>query len=329
MKSDNSTRRDYLKASGGILATCSVSGCLGILGESSSYPSDEIEWVIPFSQGGGFDQVSRALAEYMPEYLPNDVNIRPRNVTAAAGLKAATTIHRAEPAGYTLGILAHVQTLLHQFNNDVPWEIEEFSYFGAPSSSIYTTVTGTDTSYETIDDLRGAGRIKVGVLRPSGSLAISFNALAEALDISYEFVSGYGGTDELYTAIARGDVDVAQGAVISANDAIEGELGIRPLVVFRREVPDLLADTDVASLSDIGWEELEAIGGEIRACCGPPDMTDGRRQLLEDALTETVDSGEMNAWAENSGNVLNPLTSGEIAEQIETTKQLLPEYRIE
>lgn len=301
---------------------------MGILGESSGYPSNEIEWVIPFSQGGGFDQASRALAEFMPNYLPNDVDIRPKNITAGAGLKAATTIHRAEPDGYTLGMLAHVQTLLHQFNNDVPWEIEEFSYFGAPSSSIYTTVTGTDTPYETVEDLRGADGIKVGVLRPSGSLAISFNALAETLDLSYEFVSGYGGTDELYTAIARGDVDVAQGAAISASDAIEGELGIRPLVVFRREVPSLLADTGVASLSDIDAGELEAVGGEIRGCCAPPDLSDDKREVLEEALTETVDSDEMKEWAENTGNVINPYTTDEIVERIESTKELLPEYRI-
>lgn len=328
MKSDSSSRRDYLRASAGVLATCGISGCLGMLEESSGYPSNEIEWIIPFSQGGGFDQASRALAEFMPKHLPNDVNIRPKNVTAAAGLKAATTIHQAKPTGYTVGMLAHIQTLLHQFNNDVPWKTGEFSYFGAPSTSIYTTVTGTDTPYETIEDLRGADQIKVGVLRPSGSLAISFNALAEKLDISYEFVSGYGGTDELYTAIARGDVDIAQGAAISANDAIEGELGINPLVVFRREVPSILADTDVASLSDIGSEELEAIGGETRGCCGPPNMDESRRKVLEEALTETVNSDEMKEWADSSGNILNPLTPDEITEQIKNANELLPKYRI-
>ena len=72
----------------------------------AEFPERNINIVVPFSPGGGYDAIARATARSMKKFVPKGVNIIVKNVTGAAGRRASVFMYRAKPDGYTI---AHVQ----------------------------------------------------------------------------------------------------------------------------------------------------------------------------------------------------------------------------
>src|SRR5258708_38869502 len=72
---------------------------------AAAYPSKNIQFVIPYAPGGGFDVYPRVVAPVMEKYLPNKVNIVPINIAAGARRRRATQVSRAKAGGYTNGSL--------------------------------------------------------------------------------------------------------------------------------------------------------------------------------------------------------------------------------
>src|SRR5580692_8964220 len=72
---------------------------------AAAFPNKNIQFVIPYAPGGGFDVYVRVIAPVMEKYLPNKVTIVPINVAAGAGSRGVTQLYRSKPDGYTVGIL--------------------------------------------------------------------------------------------------------------------------------------------------------------------------------------------------------------------------------
>src|SRR5690554_3850182 len=68
------------------LAACSSDGDGGGDSDEAWEPTSDIEWIVPYSPGGGYDTYSRGLAQVMVDegILPSGVNILVRNVTPNA-----------------------------------------------------------------------------------------------------------------------------------------------------------------------------------------------------------------------------------------------------
>src|SRR3954471_13140751 len=71
---------------------------------AAEYPARNIQFIIPYAPGGGFDSYVRFIAPVMEHALPRTVSIVPINVTAGSGARGITQLYRSKPDGYTLGI---------------------------------------------------------------------------------------------------------------------------------------------------------------------------------------------------------------------------------
>ena len=85
-------KRGLAFAAAVVLAVSAVAGCSNSLsggsntGESadvSNYPSQEIEWLVPYTAGGSSDQMARLIAKYSKQYLGVDIIIE--NVGGGSG----------------------------------------------------------------------------------------------------------------------------------------------------------------------------------------------------------------------------------------------------
>src|SRR6478672_11630489 len=72
---------------------------------AAAFPTKNIQFVIPYAPGGGFDVYPRVVAPVMEKYLPNKVNIVPINVPSGGGSRGVAQLYRAKADGYTIGIL--------------------------------------------------------------------------------------------------------------------------------------------------------------------------------------------------------------------------------
>src|SRR4051812_6896092 len=71
---------------------------------SSGFPAKNIQFIIPYAPGGGFDSYVRFISPVIEKYLAPSVSIVPINVTAGSGSRGITQLYRAKPDGYTIGI---------------------------------------------------------------------------------------------------------------------------------------------------------------------------------------------------------------------------------
>ncbi len=91
-------RRFILAGAGAALVALSA------LPAAAQFPEKNIDFLIPFGPGGGFDRTVRMIAPFMEKNLPNKVSVLPKNLPGAGGARALATVFRAKPDGYMITI---------------------------------------------------------------------------------------------------------------------------------------------------------------------------------------------------------------------------------
>src|SRR3546814_14642828 len=106
-----------------LLKSLLIALAVGAAGSASaaSWPSRAVDWVVPYSAGGGSDIIARTVGEALQAKLGQTIVVM--NKPGAATIIGATYIERAKPAGYTLGTadsgtLAHNQSLVSNQQHD-------------------------------------------------------------------------------------------------------------------------------------------------------------------------------------------------------------------
>ena len=318
----SASRRTFLRASGALAATGLVGGCIGGSG-GGDYPSEDIRWVVPYSSGGLFDGYSRIVAENMPEFLPNDVNMPVENVTGAGGRTGANEIYRAEPNGYTIGLVNDPGFVIYQLIDETEYDMMEYSYLGRIAYDPHVLVVNPDSELNSVEDLQAADQVVFSAPGLSTNAA-NFAILAgEVLDFNVDFVTGFDGMAEARTAVMRNDVDAALSIVSSAVSSIEdGDL--RALIVFDTEPGDYAPDAP--TIGDLGHEEFGELFRLNWMAAGPPELPDDVLGTLEEAFLETLDSDPVQQWSAENDASINPAGSEDAAAMVEETSTVFEEY---
>lgn len=96
-------RRTFLAGAAAVIAASSFSVSSAFAQDAVDFSGETIEWVIPFSEGGGSDVWARFYAPYLGKYLPGEPNVVVRNVPGGGSITGANEFAaRARPNGLTL-----------------------------------------------------------------------------------------------------------------------------------------------------------------------------------------------------------------------------------
>lgn len=340
-------RRRFLELTGGASAAGLLAGCTGGGGDGGDggdgsggdggdggggddYPNREIRWVIPYSPGGGFDTYSRAIANRMPQHMPNSVNIFADNVSGAGGRRGANEIYRAEPDGYTIGIWNMPGMIAAQVVLETEYDTSQVSWLGRIVQEPYALLVAEDGPFDTLDDVVNANETLGRTVKVAGTGAGSTASLVSILSLStmevdFEFVFGFAGTQENAASVLRGETDLFQTSIGSstASEFVSGPDG-KALVYYGGEEirPDWLEGVPTAE--EAGFPSLQGLLANHRLVGGPPGIPDDRHQILEDAFVQTVTSDEFAEWADEAGRPIGPVVSGdETLEVVEGLKQTM------
>lgn len=349
-KAERSTvqRRRFLQTTG-VVATGFVAGCLGNGGDdgdgggdgptetpgdhtatdtpteaAADFPSQDITWFNGGSSGGGFDQYSRGVAQFLPEHLPNEVEVLVQ--TMGSWTQANSQINRADPDGHTVGIVNVPGNVTTQVLQDRPWDLTEFSWIARLARSIYLMCVPADSAFESVEDLQNADRTLKFASTGSGTSMLSTILGGTALGLDFDLVTGYQGSPEMVTATLRGDTDAVQ--LPATTDPIvaaleQGEL--RPLLYYGTDPPDSISG--VTTVADAGYPELEGQANLQRLVGGPPDIPDERVSVIESGIQDTLESDAFLEWAEQQGRPVDFAGADETAQAVSDAVTFVQENR--
>src|SRR5437763_14192900 len=96
---------------------------------AAAFPTKNIQFIIPYAPGGGFDVYVRLIGPVMEKYLPNRVSIVPVNIAAGGGSRGVAQLYRSKADGYSIGILnVPGMFILQQQQGTAAYDLSRFSW---------------------------------------------------------------------------------------------------------------------------------------------------------------------------------------------------------
>lgn len=262
---------------------------------AQDYPDRPVEFIVPWSPGGGSDTLMRIVANNLTPYLGAEVPvINMPGVGGTVGLREAS---RRDADGYTIsqvheGLLAATETGL----TDLTWD--DFEPIALMTASPQYLVAGSGAPFDTFEGLvehaqANPGELTIGVTL-GGVPHLHAAMIAEAFDIEWRYV-GYEGTGERIRALVGGNLDLAIGDIASSLQFVENG----DLVFLATGATERMAQTpDVPTLTELGSElDLSITRGIVM----PKGAPDDRQAVLEAALQELSEDETFIEQVNNAG----------------------------
>jgi tripartite-type tricarboxylate transporter receptor subunit TctC len=282
-----------------VLAVAAVAS-LSAQSASAQYPEKNIEFLIPFGPGGGFDRTVRLISPYMEKALPKKVEVLPKNLPGAGGRRALATVFRAKPDGHLISIMNSPGSAIPLLLGEkVEYDLAKFAWIAKIGAEDYMVGVSAKSPIKTIDDLKKLGRPIKMPTTGFGSTAYAAGAVfAAAFGLKAEHISGYKGTNDYIVGIVRGEGDIAVAPVSTFKQFVESG-AIRPLMTFEAKT----SMPGIQTVAELGHPELSGLAVE-RYIVGPPNTPPQIVKILSDAIGQAANNPELKAKAEKSGEPL-------------------------
>jgi tripartite-type tricarboxylate transporter receptor subunit TctC len=289
----------------------------------AQFPQKNIEFLIPFGPGGGFDRTVRLISPYMEKALPKRVEILPKNLPGAGGRRALATVFRAKPDGHLISIMnspgAAIPLLLGE---KVEYDLGKFAWIAKIGAEDYMIGVAAKSPIRTIDDLKKLGRPIKMPTTGFGSTAYAAGAVfAAAFGLKVEHIAGYKGTNDYIVGIVRGEGDVAVAPVSTFKQFVESG-AIRPLMTFEEKS----SMPGTRTVAELGHPDLTGLAVE-RYVVGPPDTPADIVKILSDAMGQAANNPELKAKAEKSGEPLQFIPAGNAKAAFDKALAIYEKYK--
>jgi tripartite-type tricarboxylate transporter receptor subunit TctC len=263
----------------------------------SYYKGRDLNLVIGYSVGGGYDLYARLLSRYIGDHIPGKPLITPQSMPGAGSLKAISYLYAAAPKDGsvfgTFGRTMPVEPLL----GSAAFDARKLTWLGSVTSDVSVCITWNTSQIKTFDDLISKPSNLGG--QGAGSDPDVFASIIKNLfHAKLKLVTGYPGSNEAALAMERGEVDGECGVSwstlkISHPDWIKDNKISVLIQVALEKHPDL---PNVPLLLDLAKDEETRsilkviIAGQTfaRPFAAPPDLPDDRKAALRTAFDDTM-----------------------------------------
>ncbi|MGM0431628.1 MAG: Bug family tripartite tricarboxylate transporter substrate binding protein [Spirochaetota bacterium] len=295
------------------------------MGESPEqfYEGNRMTMIIPMSAGGGFDTFGRILAKYIEKHM--DVRVNVENVPGGGGVIGMNQLYVSDSDGLTLGYVAGTTAILGGIRGleGINFELSEYEFLGRHNAEPKAMYVRSGSGYEDFYDVMEADKLKIGTSGTGSGDHQAQSVITKLFDVNANVITGYGGTSELYLALARGEIDLTQGSGSGALGTVQSG-DIRPVLVYTEGgVPDYFAEYEPTLISDVPStdhekEVVEALTGLYaleRVFAFPPDTDKALVDYVRDVFADIAEDEDFLADCERS-NVSIQWASGERIEEI-------------
>lgn len=312
-----------------VMCACAIAATIALAAASrpahAAYPNHNIDLIIPYGPGGGFDIYARAVAKEMEAQLPKGITIVPRNIPGAGSIKGIATMYRAAPDGYTMGIIDLPGAVVPVINGEQPpYDLDKVTWLGLVNIGVYSLVVGRHSRFQTIEALRHPeGRLPFISTTGSNDLAMA-KIVAAALKLKVKYLTGYSGGPAAQLAIIDGESDAGLGMDVTIAKYLKsGDL--KQLAWFqKRGARD--APVGVPTADDLGHPELANLG-LFRMFAAPPGLPSEVEKEMVGMVQAALHSPGLGAWSKTADFPLDLGSPGEAKRLYSEQKSFLEKYQ--
>ncbi|WP_110598893.1 Bug family tripartite tricarboxylate transporter substrate binding protein [Salinicola lusitanus] len=252
-------RLGRLLASGAAIASLAVGLGAGGLTVSQSaqaddYPDHAIEFIVPWSPGGGSDALMRIISNAAPEFVGQPMPVI--NMPGVSGTIGLKELAQKDPDGYTVGqihegLMAANATGLTTLN----WD--DFQPVASLASSPQYLVVNADSDWKTFDEFAKYAKAHPGEIRIGATLGgiphVHAAMIEDAIGAQFRYV-GFEGTGARIRSLVGGHIDASIGDISSSLEFVKnGDL--RFLAVGSKA--RLEQTPDVPTFRELGYDNLD------------------------------------------------------------------------
>jgi tripartite-type tricarboxylate transporter receptor subunit TctC len=229
-----------------LLRACSL--LVAILAGATSAPAQPAHFyqgktltiVVGYGVGGGYDVYARLLARHIARHIPGAPNVIVQNMPGAGSLTALRHQDAIAPKDGTVATLFDfVQIINARLNPErTKLDLARYRFIGSISEDLSVCYVWHARGIATLDDLRKAPLVHMGLTAAGSMQDIRFKVLSRMLGVKVKPVLGYAGTAQQYIAIERGELDAGCGGWSSLPPHWRTDGLIKPLVRLVPTVAD-------------------------------------------------------------------------------------------
>jgi tripartite-type tricarboxylate transporter receptor subunit TctC len=287
------------------MMTAAVTGILACCASAAARAADDfykgrtLTIAAPNAAGGGYDTYVRALAQFLPRYIPGAPQVIVQNVPAAGGMVLANQLYVTAPRdGSYIGMLRGTVLQNEVFQDpQVQFKSRNFGWLANMNSDVDGCVMSLSSGISKISDLYS----RHAILAATGAGAQSYTfpiAYQKILGMNIEVIAGFAGTPDRLLAMQRGEVNGACGISISTflsqvadmsrthEVTLVAQAGLRKDSRFP-DVPNMLDEARTQDAKDM-MRLLFAPLSLGRPIAAPPGIPKDRLALLQTAVAATM-----------------------------------------
>ncbi|GAB4079091.1 hypothetical protein GCU67_13625 [Modestobacter muralis] len=284
------------------------------------FEGEDVDLVVPYEPGGGYDAYARAMAPYLEECTGARIIVR--NEPGAGGLVATNQTAVAPASENRMQIVNTVGLVSAQIAGaeGAIFDLNDLNWIGRVSAPPNVVVVTPDSPFQTWQDVVDAGEpVRFVAQGPGANDFIAPNILGDAYGFPFEIITGFAGSTEARQSVVAGDADAHALPIDSQLGAIESG-DVRPLVTVAEEPDPLLPDTPAISETEAPDAEAQtivdnliAMGETGRSLIVSPQMEEERVEALREGFQCAIENQELLDQLESQQRPLAPLNGEEAA----------------
>jgi tripartite-type tricarboxylate transporter receptor subunit TctC len=308
------------------------------------YKGRQINLVVGYGPGGGYDLAARLLARHIGRFIPGNPSVVVQNMVGAGSLRAANFLYGAAPKdGATLGVFGSDIAIIGLVgaNPAVQFDPRRFTWLGSSSSfgnDAYVLIVRADAMSPSIAAARrpGGAPIVLGATGEGARDADVPKILRDALGLNIKQVLGYPDSPSIFLAVERGELDGRTfdlSAVKAARPQwLKPDSGFNVLLQFARatrhpDLPDIPTARELTTEADaralIEFSEIPLLT-MARPFAAPPGVPDARAKALQAAFLAVHRDARFLDEAEKLGIDISPVGADQVARGVERLAQAPP-----
>jgi tripartite-type tricarboxylate transporter receptor subunit TctC len=300
------------------------------------YKGKNVDLMIGYSVGGGYDVYARIVARHMGKHIPGNPTIVPKNMEGAGSLRLVNWLYNVAPKDGSVFATIGRGTAFNPILGipGAQFEGPKFTWIGSANDEVSVCAAWHTSGVIKVDDLM-AKEIAVGGTGASDDTVQFPKVLNGVLGTKLKIVSGYPGGNDAVLAMERGEVHGRCGwswsSVMATHKNWYDEKKINILLQLALEkhpdLPNVPLVTDLAKTDEQRRILRLIFARQVmgRPFVAPPGIPQDRAEALRKAFMDTMKDKEFLAEAEKAGLEITPVSGEKIQELVKEVYDTPPE----